>query len=584
MQHYTPSEVRQFAGNGRSYYKSFQYQQPPPDFTHLNMTPHIRGSSDHTFDNQWNSLYEYYQGEGEVKRDFYHVEQEPLFAPRKQKNPNLNNEWEHVYDQRNAFSKSSAKNWHNFERPPGTRLIVGPGIDPFYRQAYGDPNNPNDKHSYQWCPSLDWYRPPELTLEQLRGKTRNNFDITKNVKSGSKPIFHANLNAYKSTQLLPEKFWQNDGDMILPTKGAFTGQQILPSNVVRGHTKRTDHPHTNYIQPAFDETGGVYQAANFAPSLKKLMGLHVPNNAPHGMDQGQLHASRDYAYQWGNCGTKREDDQNVTRQGAVTGTKQPGLLGKMNNKLLTLYRERDLGVLAGVSGQVETQIKKPYVDTGEVPDNTKREHYLDAQARLGNPGNKLITKQTVLDPLSFNLKPTYRYETTNESRCNLTRIVNAQPVFDRDDSSQARNTIKQGTLHSKSGNINGGQRKHKVQDLSEVNRSLGVTHKEQMIGEYTATGGGVFGKGDPRTYDPETLERDVRKHVFSHKINDVGATKFTDGRTQQNRVRKDLFANRPDISSRPWGNIKGHDAINNTVQGTSTRGGNKRPEVNARMF
>jgi hypothetical protein len=480
MQYYNPAEVRKFGGNGKTYYDSFQYQQAPESFTHLNQIPHIIGSSDHgARDKAWNSMYEYYQGEGEVKRDFYHIEQEPLFAPRKQHQPNLNNEWEHVFDQREAFSRTSAKNWKNFERPPGTRLIVGPGIDPFYRQAYGDPNNPNKGggHSYQWCPSYDWYRPPELTLEQIRGKTRNNFDITKNVKSGVKPIFHSNLNAYKSTQLLPERFWQNDGDMILPTKGAFTGQKILPSNVVRGNTKRTDHPHTNYIQPAFDETGGVYQSANFTPTLKKLMGLKVPNNAPHGMDQGQLHASRDYAYQWGNCGKKREDDQHVTRQGAVTGTKQPGLLGKMNNKLLTLTRERDLGVLAGVSGQrIDPRTKKPYLDTGEVPDETKRENYLDVQARLGNAGNNLITKETILDPLSFNLKPTYRYQSTDKSRGNLTRIVNAQPVFDRDDKNQVRDTIRQGTMYSDNGNINGDIKKAKVQDLQEEHRALGLTN------------------------------------------------------------------------------------------------------------
>lgn len=585
MQYYIPAEVIKYKGDGKSYYDNFQYQQPPPDFTHLNMVAHMRGSSDHTFDNQWNSLYEYYMGEGEVKKDFYHIEQEPLFEPRKQRPPNLNNEWEKVYNQRNSFSKSSSKNWHNFERPPGTRLIVGPGIDPFYRQAYGDPNNPESEHSYEWCPSLDWYRPPELTLEQLRGKTRNNFDITKNVKSGVKPIFHANQNSYKSTQLLPERFWKNNGDMILPTKSAITAQKINPSNIVRGNTKRTDHPHTNYIQPAYDETCGVYQAANFSPSVKKLMGLHVPNNAPHGMDKGLLHTSRDYAYKWGNYGYKREDDQNVIRQGAVTGTKQPGLLGKINNKLLTLYREKDLGVLAGVSGQrIDTQVKKGYLDNGEIPDDTKREHYLDVQARLGNAGNKLITKHTVLNPNSFNLKPTYRYESTRESKGQLTRIVNAQPVFDRNDTSQARQTIKENTLFSNNGNLNGSHKKHKVQDLDEEKRGLGITNKEQMIDEYTATGGGVFAKGDPRTYEPETLERDVRKHVFSHKINDVGATRFTDGRLQQNRIRISPFENRPDIMTRPWGNPSKHEVMNNTSNGISTRNSQKRPEINSRIF
>lgn len=588
MQHYTPAEVRQFAGNGKTYYKSFQYEMPDESFTHLNQTPHIRGSSDHTFDNQWNTMYEYYMGNGEIANMFYHKETEPMFAPRKTRQINLNNDWEHVHEQREIYQRSNPQKWHQFERPPGTRLIVGPGIDPFYRQAYGDPNNPGSGYSYQWCPSMDWYRTPELTLEQLRGKTRNNFDITKNVKAGVKPIFHSNLNMFKTTQLRPETFWQNSGDMILPNKASTVRERWNPDNIVRGHTKRTDHPHLNHIKPAFDPTGEHYQPANFAPSLKKLMGIQVPAQAPHGIKAGQLYGDRDHAYKFSNCGHKKEDDQTWTRgRGGVIGTPRPGIFGKLSNKLLTLRKERDLKALAGVSGQVNTPLKKPYLDNAKNPDPTKRESYLDVQARTGNAGNKLITKQTVLDPLSFNLKPTYRYQSTmkgGEYKGNITQLVNGQPVFDRDDKKQLKSTIREQTMHKSRGNIT-GKAKHKVQNLSEVHRSLGTTRKEQMITDYTATGGGVNANGDPRYYDPESMERDVRKHVYSHNLNDVGPQRFTDGKMQQNRVRQNIYENRPDISSRPWGNVKRPTtAINYNARGGNTRGGGKRPEINSRMF
>lgn len=590
MQYYNPAEVRKFAGNGESYYKSFQYQQPSPSFTHLNQTPHLpKSGPSHTFDNQWNTLYEYYMGNGEVANMWYHKETEPLTAPYKNRQINLNNEWEKIYDQRNSFCKTSPQKWHQFERPPGTRLIVGPGIDPFYRQAYGDPNNPDSDHKYQWCPSMDWYRPPELTLEQIRGKTRNNFDITKNVKAGVRPIFHANLNMFKTNQLRPETFWQNSGDMILPNKAAVMREKWNPDNIVRGYTKRTDHPHLNHIKPAFDPTREHYQPANFAPSLKKLMGIQVPSGAPHGIKADQLYGDRDHAYKFANCGPKKEDDQEWTRgRGGLVGMQRPGLLGKVNYKHLSLRKETDLQQLAGVSGQINTPIKKPYVDNAKNPDPTKREGYLDVQARVGNIGNNLITKQTILDPLSFNLKPTYRYESTTktgEYKGNITKIVKAPPVFDRDDKTQLKSTIREQTMHQSQGNLTGNMKKHKIQDLSEVHRSLGTTRKEQMLTHYAGTGGGVNGNGDPRYYDPETMERDTRKHVYSRSLNNVGPPQFTDGKMQQNRVRIDPFEDRPDISSRPWGNIQHkNDAINQFVGGGNTRNGGKRPEVNTRMF
>ena len=71
---------------------SFQPQFPKDNFTHLNMVAHQRSESTHPLDHEFDQQYELLEGEGEVKRGFFKTEQEVLFAPRRDRQINQNNE------------------------------------------------------------------------------------------------------------------------------------------------------------------------------------------------------------------------------------------------------------------------------------------------------------------------------------------------------------------------------------------------------------------------------------------------------------------------------------------------------------
>ena len=236
---------------------SFEFEQPNREFTHLNQTPFFKSTSTQPLDHEFDKYYELYVGEGEIKRGFFKTEQQPLFEPRKDHQPNLNNEYEHIYDQREIYERTDPNNWHNFERPQGTRMFVGRGIDPAFRK---DEFDPDAEYGYESCPSYDWWRVQELDYEERNNKTRPNFDVTKQVLAGSRPIGHAGLNRFMLTDVKNPRAYSVQDDMLLVTDGRFQKDRVVPKLNNKNPTNRTEYSDKNY-QPPFSPEFGVIESS-----------------------------------------------------------------------------------------------------------------------------------------------------------------------------------------------------------------------------------------------------------------------------------------------------------------------------------
>jgi hypothetical protein len=196
---------------------NYQFITPDKNFTHTNMCPHFRGTPNNVFDHQYDAKLEQMQGDGPIRGLFFKTEQEPLFEVQRLRDPNINNVYDKVYDDRKVLYGENPHILHQFERPRGTNIFVGRGIDNFYsKRAFGDidyemrPNDSTGKETYGYgnCPSYTFWRPEELTREELTGKTRPNYDISKQVLAGSKPTFHGGLNAIKIRELLNQRVFK----------------------------------------------------------------------------------------------------------------------------------------------------------------------------------------------------------------------------------------------------------------------------------------------------------------------------------------------------------------------------------------
>jgi hypothetical protein len=203
--------------------KNYQFEVPKDkDFTHTNMTPHFRGTPNMVFDHQYDAKLEQMQGDGQVRSMFFKTEQEPLFENHHLRDPNRNSEYDNFINSKKAILGDYPHLLHQNERPPGTHIYVGKGLDPFYNdRAFGDlsyellPRGKDGKISYGYgnCPSYTFWRPDALTYEELTGKTKPNYDITKQVFAGVRPTFHGGLNAVNIRELLNERSFNTSEGM-----------------------------------------------------------------------------------------------------------------------------------------------------------------------------------------------------------------------------------------------------------------------------------------------------------------------------------------------------------------------------------
>lgn len=481
---YRPSRYSEVQKGGKEpYYESFQFEQPPPHFTHLNMVPFFKGSADHVYDNQWNTLYEIYEGEGDVKRGFFKEETEPLFAPKKERQPNFNNEYEHVYDQREIYERVNPERMHNFERPAGTRIFTSRGVDPSFRK---DTYDGNDDYAYEACPSYDWYRIPVQDLEERRNKTRPKFDVTQQVFSGVRPIHHQNLNMFMSNKARNERFYQTDPTQLLYTDGACKRNTILPDASCKRSPFRNKYTKSTYQAPPSAETFG---------------------EAQRGLPRQTTRMSGDLPARTGN----------VNSDIAL-----PKLPGKNNIHDTTLIKEQNI-INQGINEvRLNRLLDGPYVsDPRNIPRHTKKEDILhnkyNGTINTGNDAPRYV------DP--HDLPRHTKKEDVVHNRYNGTINTGNEASRYIDPNDRPRHTRKEDIIYNNhNGIINTGNEASRYRDPNDTPRH---TRKENTIhNKYN----GVVNTGNdaPRYINPNDAPRTTKRQEYT--INNHSSTITGDNR------------------------------------------------------
>jgi hypothetical protein len=595
-------------GGKEPYYESFQFEQPPKDFTHLNMTPFFKGTPNHVFSNQWNTLYELYQGEGDVKRDFFRKETEPLFAPKKERQPNYNNEYEHIYDQREVYERVNPETMHNFERPKGTRIFTGIGVDPYYRKD----KPTDDEYSYESCPSYDWYRIPVQDLEERRNKTRPNFNVTKQVFSGARPIHHQNLNMFMQNKIKNETFYKNTPEQYLNTTGAIQKNNIVPDAALKKTPNRNAYTKSSYYAPPSAENYGetkrgvtrnTHRKTGDLPSrrgnvqssinLPKLAGKNNIRNSTLIKEHNILQNKRttinnlpDGSY----VKNPKDLPRNTKRQDYLANKHAGQFYATVDGTYVKNYKDlpkntKRQDYLANKhAGQINMPHEKGIIRNANAK-NTKREQYVNNNRKGLATG--LINKSKLRDLKSIQLKPTHRYSASiiaGQRKSNIQSINSAAPMFDRSDVSQARHTKKETTMYNNNGNVTGNYTK----DTLRNNFNAKTTKKEHIV-EYIPSGGANYA-ADPHYYDPKTLTHNVKKYSTHYKFTDVGAQRFGNSKMPKHKLKKELTReNFTELENRNKINPNGMNRYTNQYTDTNmmpefTQKNNKLPEVNSRCI
>jgi hypothetical protein len=615
---YQPTQYKEIQKDGKNeYYTSFQFDPPDDNFTHLNQTPFIKGTPNHVYDNQWNTLYSIYQGEADIKRSFFKKETEQLFEPRKDRQPNYNNEWENVHEQREIYQRSNPNTYHNFERPKGTRIFTSRGVDPFFRR---DTYDENDKLHYEACPSYDWYRIPEYTLEQLRNKTRPKFDVTQNISSGARPIFNTNLNAFMPNRIKPPRYYKNLDNMLLNTTGKFIKNTINPDYTYHKNPMRPEYCEKKYKQPINDNNLGHIINNKHHKFNKKSSDIQNSISNIHGNNKGLSYQQRDLPYKFNNHKNHRELQQLKSYQGnIVSDIEFPSIPSNFNKRKNTLLREKHILKQNNINKQINYLPSKPYInDPSHIPKYTKRQyttinkhtgqfttnkqpHILydfsqktkktKRQDIVHNKHSGNLTsniKNNILhNTKGFQLKPTYRYNASIQAgkiKGNVVSLYSSTPAFDRNDKTQAKSTKRENTLYSNNGNITGNYNKLHISKINQLKPS-----KKSNVTDYTPNAASNIAH-DPHFYDPNTLTHDVKKYTQGYTFTNNRAKIFGEKNMTNHKLKNSL-------SSKQYKDIENRHNLNpdaaqfyvpqfniDTQQTLYTNKSQKLPEINSRCI
>ena len=355
---------------------NFEFEQPNREFTHNNQVPYFTSTSTQPLDHEFDKYYELYVGEGEIKRGFFKTEQQPLFEPRKDHQPNYNNEYEHIYDQREIYERTDPNNWHNFERPKGTRIFVGQGVDPAFRKDVFDPDA---EYSYESCPSYDWYRVQELDYEERNNKTRPNFDVTKQVSAGSRPIGHSGLNRFMLSDVKNPRTFSVQDDMLMITDGKYQKDRSRPEVDYRNPTNRTDYSHKNYQAPlgsgpSGNNTNGIV-FPKFRQTHRQTGDINGGNGNLTGANRGTNY-DRENPLKQNNIRSQREGFQRNGRSGnfapEVDFPSLPIDSDGLTIRQRTLIKENNMRMHAAGLSKLDNMPRGYYNDPNHVPKFTKR--------------------------------------------------------------------------------------------------------------------------------------------------------------------------------------------------------------------
>lgn len=380
---------------GTKYNEECQFNQIPNGFTHLNQIPFFRNSPNSVHVDDYDPRFEAYEGEGEVKRFMFKSEQAPLFAPVKMTTGNTNDVWNQVYENREVLSRVSPSTLHKFERPPGTRVIVGQGVDPMYsNNAFYDKDVDDDtQHTYEWCPSYTWWRPEELTYEELRGKTKPVMDITGNIPVGCRPIFHVGENQFKVSPKKMETFYvppeKNIADANPPArKPYYVPEHKRPNRKLFDIRINIGLPHNKAYQKFNPNISNNHTPSKKRERHNRHAGYLKTQNGDSVMrpklSDIQIHRGR----------TKEADlrrlalaDVRVNKTNKRAQVRNQNIDKKQLHKLRV--REYDLQRLGNISGNRITDTHKRYSPNINKQRSTLREGYVNNKY-LGNvnPKNK----------------------------------------------------------------------------------------------------------------------------------------------------------------------------------------------------
>ena len=597
---------------------SFEFDQPDRDFTHLNQVPYYHGASSQPLDHEFDKYFELYNGEGEIKRGFFKTEQEVLFAPKKDRQPNHNNEYEHIYDQREIYGRVDPQNWHNFERPKGTRQFVGQGVDPVFRVDTFDQNKP---YGYEKCPSYDWYRVPELSYEEYTNKTRPNFNVTKQVSSGVRPIFHTGSNMYMLTDLKNPTAYQYSDDMLLVTDGKYKQGKSIPDMKMRDETNRSEYEKNIYQQPIGCGTAGDNIKNIIFPKFRKSNRILIEGSSGNiiGADAGISGFDRDMAHKKSYLKSIREGLQNNNRGANPTSEYNfptlPITSANMNDKNYMKYREHDLQNLAQTTRADGLMNKMYYSDPSQVPKQTNKETIINnnrggmldtikQQQILNNPealnsilkyqkrndfvhnnyGGQLSTEipnGLLNDENSIYLRDTNKYKNML-AMDGLGNYINSEnsaiPIIDSNNPDIIRYTRKQGNPVSYDTQLSGNYTKNRLQNISEQR----ATRKEN-VAEFIPIAGSNSAS-DPHFYDPNTLTHNARKYDEGYIFTNSGAKQFGDNKNSYHNLKEE-YVDYGELEKRNKTNpVSMNSNIPDFPYAESTRKSNKLPELNPRCI
>ena len=173
------------------------------DFTHINMVPSFKGQYGSVTDNDYNSTLEFHTGNF-LNREFQKREIEPHFTPYKTNVPNINYTYDGTRgeDDQNLTERLNIHKYKQGVRPDWAWTQVGPGVNKGYTNCGSEGYHP-------------FWRPPVPTYEELKNKTRPEFDFRNHVIYGRMENFaNSTTETMDWTREKNPTVWEDNRDKI----------------------------------------------------------------------------------------------------------------------------------------------------------------------------------------------------------------------------------------------------------------------------------------------------------------------------------------------------------------------------------
>jgi len=223
----------------------------------------------------------------------------------------------------------------------------------------------------------------------------------------------------------PERFYQNQENMLLKTTGANLRNTINPDYTYHKDPHRQDYSNKTYQPVIHSNQRGTRIGGKNNKFTKKSADIRLPPSNLRGRDKGMNYQQRDIPFRFNNNRNVREGQQLKTRAGNITSSiKFPQIPGEMKTRKSTLQREKTILDKMNKGQLVNNLPEKPYINNpSHTPRTTKREEMTSNERLRSSNVNNLPEKPYINNPTHIP-RSTKRELITNNERLRSSNVNN----------------------------------------------------------------------------------------------------------------------------------------------------------------